>query len=336
MKTGILLVNLGTPDSPSTADVRKYLHEFLNDPRVIDIAPLARLLLVNLIIVPFRSSKSAKLYKQIWTKNGSPLLIYSLRQKEMLQKILGDDYQVELAMRYQSPSLESTLEKFKKGKIRKIRVLPLFPQYASASTGSVHQKIMELVSRWEVIPEIEFVNSYCDDPHFINAFTEIGKRHEPSSYDHVLMSFHGLPERQIKKADRCDHCFRKNCCGSLTDENAFCYRAQCFETARLITAQLNIAPENYTVCFQSRLGRTPWIRPYTDQVLKERAGHGDKRILVFAPAFTSDCLETLYEIGTEYDVLFKKAGGEKVQLVESLNDSQLWIEALKELCLKPL
>jgi len=336
MKTGILLVNLGTPDSPSTGDVRKYLTEFLNDPRVIDISPLARLLLVNLVIVPFRSARSAKLYKKIWTEKGSPLLLYSIRQKELLQQSLGNDYQVELGMRYQSPSLASALEKFHTGGIEKIRVLPLFPQYASSSTGSAHQKIMEIVRTWEVIPAIEFVNSYCNDAGLIQAFAETGKPHNPASYDHVLMSFHGLPERQIKKADCSNHCFSENCCGALGEANAFCYRAQCFETARLLASRLGLQQENYTVCFQSRLGRTPWIKPYTDHVLRERAQAGDKRLLVFAPAFTSDCLETIYEIGVEYQDIFKEAGGEKVQLVESLNDSAPWIEALKQLATRPI
>jgi len=187
-----------------------------------------------------------------------------------------------------------------------------------------------------VIPSIEFVNSYCNDPGFIDAFAEIGKTHNPSSYDHVLMSFHGLPERQIKKADGSGHCFGENCCAKLGDANAFCYRAQCYETARLLAGKLNLAPQDFTVCFQSRLGRTPWIKPYTDEVIRDRAKRGDKRLLVFAPAFTSDCLETLYEIGTEYQELFKAQGGEKIQMVESLNESPRWIEALKQLATSPV
>jgi len=334
MKTGILLVNLGTPDSPSVPDVRKYLREFLSDPRVIDTGPIARWLLVNFIIAPIRAPRSAKLYEKIWTEFGSPLLLYSTRQEYMLAEKLGNDFQVELAMRYQSPSIESALEKFKKPVFKKIKVVPLFPQYASASTGSVHEKVMSIVSQWPVVPEIEFVNSYCDDERFINAFSVTGKKHEPGNYDHVLFSFHGLPERQIKKADVHNHCLKENCCASLNEKNAFCYRAQCYETARLIARKLELADGNYTVCFQSRLGKTPWIKPYSDQVIEELAKQGKKKLLVFSPAFTSDCLETLYEIAEEYDVLFKKFGGEKVQLVESLNDHPLWIEALEGICRK--
>lgn len=336
MKTGILLVNLGTPDSPATADVRKYLREFLNDPRVIDIAPLARMLLVNLIIVPFRSPKSAALYKKIWTKNGSPLLYYSERQRDLLQQALGNDYTVELAMRYQTPSIEQALEKLKASGVNKIRVIPLFPQYASASTGSVHQKIMQLVSKWEVIPAIDFINSFCDDVHFIQSFAEVGRRYDHTQYDHVLMSFHGLPERQILKADNCNHCLKETCCDSLTANNTFCYRAQCFQTARMLAKALHLKPENYSVCFQSRLGKDPWIKPYSDHVIKQLGADGKKRLLVFAPAFVSDCLETLYEIAVEYDELFKEHGGEKIQMVESLNDSPQWIEALKKISTKSI
>lgn len=332
MKTGILLVNLGTPDSPSVKDVRKYLREFLSDPRVIDTSAMARWLLVNFIIAPIRAPRSAKLYEKIWTEYGSPLLLYSTKQEYMLAEKLGNDFQVELAMRYQSPSIASALEKFHKPIFKKIKVVPLFPHYASASTGSVHEEVMRIVSKWEAIPEIEFVNSYCDNEKFIKAFSEIGKKHNPENFDHVLFSFHGLPERQIKKADVHDYCLKENCCASLCDKNTFCYRAQCYETARLIARNLNIEFENYTVCFQSRLGKTPWIKPYSDEVIEDLAKKGKKKLLAFSPAFTSDCLETLYEIAVEYDVLFKKYGGEKVQLVESLNDNLLWIEALEGIC----
>jgi len=331
MKTGVLLVNLGTPDSPSVGDVRKYLREFLSDPRVIDTSPLSRWLLVNFIIAPLRAPRSAKLYQKVWTEFGSPLLLYSTRQEYMLAEKLGNDYQVELAMRYQSPSIESGLIKLRKENVKKIIVLPLFPQYASASTGSVHQKVMEVVSKWQVVPDIEFINSYCNDDGFINAFSEIGKKHHPENYDHILFSFHGLPERQILKADNYNHCLKDGCCDLLGSKNAFCYRAQCYETARQIAGKLNIQTSDYTVCFQSRLGKTPWIKPYSDVVIEELAGQGKKKLLVFSPAFTSDCLETIYEIGVEYDELFKKHGGEKVQLVESLNDHPLWIETLAKL-----
>lgn len=331
MKTGILLVNLGTPDSPKTSDVRKYLREFLSDPRVIDINPVGRWALVNLIIAPIRGPRSAKLYKEIWTENGSPLMYYSERQKELLRTAMGPDYQVELAMRYQSPSIESALEKFSKPVFKKIIVFPLFPQYASASTGSVQEKVMEIVSGWEIVPHIEFINSYCDRPEFINAFATIGKTMKPETHDHILFSFHGLPERQIRKGDPFKHCLNDGCCNTLSEKNAFCYRAQCFQTARELAKQLQIPESKYTVCFQSRLGRDPWIKPYSDDVIKSLAKEGKKKLLVFAPAFVSDCLETIHEIGVEYDELFREHGGEKVTLVPSLNDSPEWIDGIKRL-----
>ena len=332
MKTGVLIVNLGTPDSPSTADVRKYLGEFLNDPRVIDISPIGRFLLVNLLIVPFRSSKSAKLYSKIWREDGtSPLLHYSVVQKELLQKTLGEKYHVEMAMRYQSPSLEKALEKFRTMTIDKLIVFPLFPQYASASTGSVNEKVMNIVSKWETFPEIKIIGSFFDDKGFIEAFAEVGRKHGHKSYDHILFSFHGLPERQIRKADQSNNCLNIGCCDQMTDNNHLCYRAQCHATARKIAEELQIPKEKYTICFQSRLGRDPWIKPYSDFVIKDRAKTGDKKLLIFAPAFVSDCLETLYEIGTEYDELFKENGGEKVVMVESLNGTPKWIEAMRRL-----
>ena len=331
MKTGILIVNLGTPDSPSVKDVRKYLREFLSDPRVIDTSAFARWMLVNFIIAPIRSSRSANLYKKIWTDNGSPLLYYSEKQMRLLQEKLGDGFHVELAMRYQNPSIQFALDRLSRLKLRKIIVLPLFPQYASASTGSVHEKIMSIVSSWQVVPEIRFINSYPNDPGFIKALTEIGITHKPENYDHVLFSFHGLPERQIKKANDSKHCLIGNCCAVFENNNAFCYRAQCYETARCLANNLQIPVERYTVCFQSRLGRSPWIKPYSDRVIEDLAKKGMKKILVFAPAFVSDCLETIYEIGVEYDELFKKHGGNKVQLVESLNDHPAWIDAMERL-----
>jgi len=329
-KKGILLVNLGTPDSPATADVKKYLDQFLMDERVIDIPKLNRTLLVKGIIVPFRSPKTAKLYKEIWNENGSPLLYYSRKQTEMLQQRLGEGYHVELAMRYQSPSIESALANLKAGLVESIQVIPLFPQYASASTGSVLQLVMELVGKWPTVPPISFVNSFHDNELMIKVFAENARKHHVESYDHILFSFHGLPERQLLKCDHTgNYCLKSaDCCQTLNDTNKFCYSAQGHDTARLIAKELNISKENYTVCFQSRLGKEPWVQPYTTDVLKKLAAEGKKRLLVFSPAFVADCLETLYEITVEYHEEFRALGGEHVQLVESLNDSPVFIEAL--------
>jgi len=331
-KKGVLLVNLGTPDSPQTADVRKYLAEFLMDPRVIDVNPVLRTFLVKGLIVPFRSPKSAKLYQKIWdSETGSPLLHYSKLQHTALQQRLGDGYQVELAMRYQSPSIESALNRLKEALVTEIKVIALFPQYASASTGSVYDKVMELVRQWQTIPDISFINSFHDNELMIETFADNGRKHKPETYDHILFSFHGLPQRQLKKCDHThSYCLQvDDCCDTLNDTNKFCYSAQSHDTARLIAEKLNLPKEKYTICFQSRLGNDPWVQPYTTEVVAKLANEGKKRLLVFCPAFVADCLETVYEVTEEYGAEFKALGGEHVQLVESLNDSPLWIDALE-------
>lgn len=333
-KKGILLVNLGTPDSPETKDVRKYLNEFLMDPRVIDINPVSRTLLVKGIIAPFRAPKSGKLYKHIWNnETGSPLLHYSKLQHKLLQQRLGDGYQVELAMRYQSPSIESALERLKSGLVESIHVIPLFPQYASASTGSVHDKVMEIVRRWQTIPPLTFTNSFHDNELMIQTFADNARKYDPESFDHILFSFHGLPQRQLIKCDHTgNYCLKSaDCCNTLNDTNKFCYSAQSHDTARLIAEKLNIPKEKYTICFQSRLGSDPWVQPYTSKVIEQLANEGKKRLLVFCPAFVADCLETVYEVTEEYGDEFKALGGEHVQLVESLNDSPTWIDALEQM-----
>lgn len=330
-KTGVLLVNLGTPDSPSVSDVRSYLSQFLNDPRVIDIPWLLRKMLVNLIIVPFRAPKSAKIYQKLWTKNGSPLLFHSNNVKSLLQHELGDSYDVHLAMRYKNPSVPSVLEDMRKKNYAKIVILPMFPQYASASTGSALDEVMRVISSWWVIPEIKFISQYYDHPLFIQAFAERGKQHNINDYDHILFSYHGLPERQVDKvyADG-KLCSDHNCENEITEENKYCYKATCYATTRLLAAKLSIPEEKYTVCFQSRLDQK-WIKPFSDDVVRQCANDGMKRILVFSPAFTADCLETIIEIGDEYQEIFVEHGGEKVQLVESLNSHPVWIQCLKEL-----
>lgn len=333
-KKGVLLVNLGTPDSPATKDVRRYLDEFLMDPRVIDVNPVLRTFLVKGIIVPFRSPKSAALYKKIWSDTtGSPLLHFSKLQHEALKQRLGDEYQVELAMRYQKPSIESALERLKEGLVESILVIALFPQYASASTGSVYDKVMELVKKWQTIPTIAFINSFHDNERMIETFAANGSKYKPETYDHILFSFHGLPQRQLRKCDHTgNYCLKKEgCCDTINDTNKMCYSAQSHHTAKLIAEKLNIPKENYTICFQSRLGNDPWVQPYTSAIVAKLANEGKKRLLVFCPAFVADCLETVYEVTEEYGAEFKALGGEEVQLVESLNDSPLWIDGLEKM-----
>lgn len=332
-KTGVLLINLGTPDSPSVSDVRSYLSQFLNDPRVIDIPWLSRKMLVNLIIVPFRAPKSAGVYKKLWTEKGSPLLYYSEEAQKLLQQALGPQYPVHLAMRYKNPSIPSVLEEMRRRNYDDIVVVPMFPQYASASTGSALDEVMRIVRRWWVIPEIRFVSQYFDHPTFINAFVARGRQYDLDDYDHIIFSYHGLPERQVDKVHEKGSCSDYDCESKLTPENKYCYKATCFATTRLIAEKLNIPKERYTVSFQSRLNNK-WLKPFSDQVVAECGKKGMKKLLVFSPAFTADCLETVIEIGEEYQEIFTHNGGEKVQLVESLNDHPLWIQCLKELVLQ--
>ncbi|MPR33360.1 ferrochelatase [Salmonirosea aquatica] len=335
-KTGVLIVNLGTPDSPNTPDVRRYLREFLMDGRVIDIPYVSRWMLINFIIAPFRAPKSAKVYKELWTEEGSPLKTYGYTVEEMLQKALGGDYVVKLAMRYQNPSIASGLAELQKLGLSKITVIPFFPQYASASTGSVYEEVMRILATWQVMPELRFVNRFLDHPKFIEGFVRLGRRYlSERKYDHVLFSYHGLPERQILKGDVTNkQCKLGSCCDTLNRHNQFCYRAQCFETTRLLVKELGLAEGTYTTSFQSRLGRTPWIKPYTDDVIKDLARRGIKSVLALSPSFVADCLETTIEIGDEYRELFKEVGGEHWQLVESLNDSEIWVETLVDLVKK--
>ncbi|MBK9096746.1 MAG: ferrochelatase [bacterium] len=340
LKTAVLLINLGTPDSPSVSDVRKYLFEFLNDPRVIDIPALARFLLVNLIIVPFRAPKSAKVYHELWTHiglpngiKGSPILYYGKSVQEKLQKALENEFDVHLAMRYKNPSIDDVLAEIYRKNYEKMVVIPLFPQYASATTGSVIDKVMKIISKWWVIPEVSFISQFYDNEGYINTVVEQSKKYNLVEYDHVLFSYHGLPVRQVDKVYKDGTlCEEHSCETEINETNKFCYKATCYATTRLIAQKLNLPKEKYTVCFQSRLDKK-WLEPFADKTIIEQAKKGAKKLLVFSPAFVADCLETLIEIGVEYQKLFEEHGGKKVQLVESLNDHPMWIETLKEMVL---
>ncbi|MCE2984039.1 MAG: ferrochelatase [Parachlamydia sp.] len=329
-KTGILLVNLGTPKTPHPKDVYRYLIEFLTDERVINCSWLKRQLLVRGIIVPFRFRQSARLYQKIWTDKGSPLLMHGLDVRDKLQNLLDDNFQVELAMRYQNPSISEALEKLKNA--NHIVIFPFFPQYASATTGSVHQKIMDSMKQWTVIPRLTFINSYPDHPGFIEAFCTRARQYDLSSYSHILFSFHGLPQQQLRVAY--PDCQKKECCLKCPSERAFCYKAQCYQTAQAISNKLSLQPDQFTICFQSRLGKEPWIQPYTSDILKTCAARGDKRLLVFCPSFVCDCLETICEISYEYEKEFKAMGGECLHLVEGLNSHPDWIQAIKDIISK--
>lgn len=332
LKTGILLVNLGTPDSPSVPDVRKYLRQFLMDGRVIDINPIGRFFLVNGIIAPFRAPKSAKTYRELWTDKGSPLLFYGEELADLLQKALGEEYVVSLGMRYQNPSIASALEKLNHQAIKKIIVLPLFPQYASATTGSVHQEVMRVVSKWQLMPQLVMIDSYPAHPEMIATFAELGRKYmKEHTFDHFIFTYHGLPQRQLKKADA--RCLTNGCCDIYSEKNRLCYRAQCVETSRQLAKALGLEEKDYSISFQSRLGSDPWIQPYTDATIERLVKDGKKNILVFTPSFVADCLETIIEVGEEYKELFEEKGGKHWQMVESLNTHPRWVNALKDIVL---
>jgi ferrochelatase len=334
--TGVLLIQLGTPNSPSVSDVRKYLSEFLNDPRVIDIPYLLRKFLVNIIIVPFRAPKSAKLYKQLWTDKGSPLLFYSESLKEKVQFALGNNFEVELAMRYQSPSMDAVLGRMQKKGYERIIIFPLFPQYASASSGSAIEKALRIIKQWWVIPELKIISQFYNNEDYISSVVEQGKKYNHSEFDHILFSYHGLPVRQVDKVYTDGKpCEDHNCETEINQSNQFCYKSACYATTRLLAEKLNIPKEKYTVCFQSRLDKK-WLEPFSDKVIIELAKKGAKKLLVFSPAFVADCLETIVEIGHDYFQLFKANGGSHLQLVESLNDSPRWVHAVKNIILSQL
>lgn len=345
---GLLLVNLGTPDAPRPREVRRYLREFLSDPRVIDLPAVLRALLLNLVILPVRPRRSAQAYAKIWTERGSPLLFHSQDLAAAVQARLGPGWRVRLAMRYGSPSISSALQELlgapspgwppKPGDsgdagqpIGRLVVLPLYPQYSSAATGSSLEEIFRVLSgRW-VMPSVQIVEPFFDDPGFIDAFAARGRPVlDAVRPDHVLFSFHGLPERHLTKAEDCGtYCLQKaDCCAQVGPQNASCYRAQCYATARRLAHELSLSPSGYTVCFQSRLGRTPWIQPFTDLVLPELRQKGARRVVVFCPAFVADCLETLEEIGMRAREQFVQAGGEELVLVPSLNATPEWVEAV--------
>jgi len=333
-KTGVLLIQLGTPTSPKTRDVRTYLSEFLNDPRVIDLPWLARVLLVNGIIVPFRAPKSAKIYKELWEHgNGkSPLLTHTVNLQEKLkEKFKSDHVTIELAMRYQNPSMDSVLERMRLANYDQIIILPLFPQYASASSGSAIEKAMNIIRKWWVIPEVKIINQFWDNEGYINSVVDRAKQFDLNDYDHILFSYHGLPERQVDKVyEGTDLCGEQPCETEVNEKNKFCYKATSYATTRLIADKLGILENRYTVCFQSRLDKK-WLTPFSDKIVEEHAKKGAKKLLVFSPAFVADCLETIIEIGTEYQEIFEEHGGEKVQLVPSSNDHPEFVNGMVKL-----
>jgi ferrochelatase len=334
MRIGVLLVNLGTPASPGVRDVRRYLREFLSDPLVIDIPALPRWLLLNCVILPFRPRTSAAAYAKIWTDAGSPLLVHGEKLAHEVARELGDEYAVTLAMRYGKPSIRAGIEALRSAGVSRWIVLPLFPQYSAAATQSAVDAVESELALAENRAPVDVLPAFYDDPRFIEAFASVARgRLESFQPDHVLFSYHGLPERQVRATDASgSHCFADEaCCDAIGDRNRDCYRAQCYATTRSLAHALQLAPDAHSTSFQSRLGRTPWIQPYTDHVLPELASQGVKRLAVMCPAFVADCLETLEEIGIRGSEQWTACGGEELELIPSLNSEAPWIEAVAEM-----
>lgn len=328
--TGLLLINLGTPDEPTTPAVRRYLAEFLSDPLVIDINPVGRWLLLHLIILRTRPQKSAEAYRLVWDEQrGSPLLYHSEDLLTAVRERVGDEMQVELGMRYGNPSIASALDRFREAGVTRVVAFPLFPQYAASST----QSAINEVKRAGDGLDISFVEPFYDHASFIGAFAKVGEDVSLGPSDKVLFSYHGLPERHVRATDESgQHCLASDtCCDAITDVNRNCYRAQCYATTRALAARLGLADDQYIVGFQSRLGRTPWIQPHTDVLLDELAAGGVDHLHVFCPAFVADCLETLEEIGIRAKEQFTGAGGGDLDLVPSLNATAPWADAVVQL-----
>ncbi len=327
---GVLLVNLGTPDEPRRGAVYRYLKQFLSDRRVIDV-PFVRHVIMPLFVVPLRAGQSAKAYRKLWTAAGSPLKVYGEALARGVQARLGNDFVVELAMRYQQPSIEAAIDRLLAKRIRHLVVLPLFPQYAASTTASIQAEVMRVLQDKWYIPPLTIADSFFADPDFLTLFAKKGRQFDLDSYDHVLFSYHGLPERHLTKAPGGEGCLKGDCCARIHPGNQYCYRAQCAATTRGIAALLGLAPDRYTMCFQSRLGRDPWLKPYTEDTVRRLAAKGARRVLVFCPAFVSDCLETTIEIGEEYAEVFEEAGGQRLDLVPSLNDDPEWMDVVSRM-----
>ena len=334
MSTGVLLINLGTPDAPTPQAVGRYLCEFLMDPFVIDIPRPLRWFLVNIIIVPRRKYQSAHAYQKIQLPEGSPLLVHTRDlAKEIARRLeaLGGSYVVEYGMRYGNPSIKSALTKLKSVGVSRIIVLPLYPQYAESSFETA---VVETRRRAEELRSgnlLTFLPPFYDAPEFINAWAErIRDSIDAETTDHLVFSFHGVPVRHLARLHGKDNrCMTTTeCCAEMNAANENCYRAQCFATTRAIAAQLELNPNDYTVSFQSRLGRAEWIGPNTVDVLQNLANRGIKRIAVACPSFVADCLETLEEIGIRGRATFIAAGGEELQLIPSLNTEAAWIHTV--------
>lgn len=334
-KKGIILINLGSPSSTSVPDVRKYLDQFLMDKRVIDKPWLTRALLVKGVIVPFRAPKSAEAYKTIWIEEGSPLIVYTQKLQDALQEKVEEP--VEISMRYGNPAPGAAYDALLKRDpdIQEVVVVPLYPHYAMSSYETAVEYMKEFYNKKKYPFKLSFVAPFYNDENYIHALSENIRPYIDQPYDHLLFSYHGIPERHIRKSDITGcHCLQsENCCETPSPAHAFCYRHQVRTTTRLVTDQLQIPKNKFSISFQSRLGKG-WLTPFTDIRFQEMPKEGIKNLLVVCPAFVSDCLETLEEIAIRGKEMFLESGGESFQMIPCLNTNALWVEALELLIKK--
>lgn len=323
MKKGLLLINLGTPNSPKISAVRKYLREFLTDKHVIDLPALIRYPLVYGAILPFRPKQTAKAYQAIWTDEGSPLLINSRNLANKLQTRLGAEWKIVLGMRYGNPSIDQALKQLED--CQQLTVLPLYPQYSSAATGSSLAKVMQLIERKNSQPALTIIRDFYQHPGFIDAQAALIQP-QLSQNDYLLFSFHGLPERHLMRIGCTQICAPT--CGPNDQINPICYKGQCHITTRELAKKLNLPEDKYGMAFQSRLGKTPWIKPYTDEILPELIKKGVKRLAIAFPSFVADCLETLEEVGIRAKEQWAALGGERLTLIPCVNDNDFWVNGL--------
>ena len=333
-KKGILLLNLGSPDSTETQDVRRYLREFLSDERVLDVAAPVRQAVLNLFILPFRPKESAEAYHSIWTEEGSPLVATTHKVAALLAGRLGQEVPVEVGMRYGSPSTRDALIRLKSRGVGDLLVVPLYPHYAMSSYETAVAKAFEEAKSVAPTMRLTIQNPFFEDPEYIEALWTVAKPYldQKDTYDHILFSYHGIPERHVQKTDP-SGCFclkYDDCCARKHPAHSFCYRHQVHATTWAFARRAGLAEGDYTLSFQSRLGRDPWLKPYTDKELEKFPSKGVKRLLVMCPAFVSDCLETLEEIAIRGRQQFKDAGGVELTYVPCLNDHPRWIDVLEK------
>ncbi|MFZ9931567.1 MAG: ferrochelatase [Chthoniobacterales bacterium] len=331
-KKAVLLLNLGSPDSTRVPDVRRYLREFLSDPRVLDVNPVLRAIVLNLFILPFRPRKSAAAYSTVWTKEGSPLIVTSKKQRDLLAAKV--DVPVHLAMRYGRPAVPDVMSQIVADGTEELFLVPLYPHYAMSSYETAVVQAMEEVARQKPGMKVTLLQPYYNDPEYIDALADAAAPHLQDGYDTLVFSYHGVPERHLRKSDPSHaHCLAvPDCCHCAHPAHATCYRHQCVRTMELLIERLGIPREKTVLAFQSRLGRDPWLTPQTD-VTVERLGHeGKKKVLVICPSFVTDCLETLEEVAEGCKETFEEAGGEHLKLVPCLNENTKWIDFLAGRC----